>query len=139
MTEVRERRRRRPEAQRAAKPDTLPQLPWRRVVNSYPKYEIYSADLIEAVHNTSLRILEELGIECMSPRACDVLAKAGAKVDPITMNVRLDRGMVAEALRTCPSRFTLTPRNHEHAVHFGGNDVIFTLVAGPPNVHDCER
>ena len=139
MTEVRERRRRRTETQRSAKPDHLPQLPWRRVVNPYPKYEIYSVDQIQAIHDTSLRILEELGIECMSPRACDLLARAGAKVDRATMNVRIDRGMVAEALKTCPSRFTLTPRNPAHAVHFGGNDVVFTLVAGPPNVHDCER
>ncbi|MCC6469434.1 MAG: trimethylamine methyltransferase family protein [Alphaproteobacteria bacterium] len=139
MTEVRERRRRRTETQRSAKPDHLPQLPWRCVVNPYPKYEIYSADQIQAIHDTSLRILEELGIECMSPRACDLLARAGAKVDRATMNVRIDRGMVAEALKTCPSRFTLTPRNPAHAVHFGGNDVVFTLVAGPPNVHDCER
>src|SRR5690606_6449373 len=35
--------------------------------------------------------------------------------------------------------FRLTPRNHEHSVPIGGNTISFTLVAGPPNVHDMER
>ncbi|TIU43592.1 MAG: methyltransferase, partial [Mesorhizobium sp.] len=26
-----------------------------------------------------------------------------------------------------------------HAIHLGGNTINFTLVAGPPNVHDMER
>jgi trimethylamine--corrinoid protein Co-methyltransferase len=46
----------------------LPQLPWTRVVNPYAPMEILSADQIEAIHLTSLRILEEIGIELMSPR-----------------------------------------------------------------------
>ena len=32
-----------------------------------------------------------------------------------------------------------TPRNSANAVHLGGNTINFTLVAGPPNVHDMER
>ena len=40
----------------------LPQLPWTRVVNPYAPLEILSADQIEAIHLTSLRILEEIGI-----------------------------------------------------------------------------
>ncbi|TGV95410.1 trimethylamine methyltransferase family protein, partial [Mesorhizobium sp. M2E.F.Ca.ET.154.01.1.1] len=35
--------------------------------------------------------------------------------------------------------YTLTPRNTAHAIHLGGNTINFTLVAGPPNVHDMER
>jgi trimethylamine--corrinoid protein Co-methyltransferase len=124
---------------RSSQDDRLHQLPWRRVVNSYPKLEIYSADKIEAIHNTSMRIIEELGIECMSAAACDLFERAGAKVDWSTMNVRLDRGIVEQALVSAPATFTLTPRNPGRAVHFGGNDVVFGLVAGPPNVHDCIR
>lgn len=76
----------------------------------------------------------------MSARACDLfLRKQAPSWISATMNVRIDRGMVAAALKLCPSSFTLTPRNPAHAVQFGGNDVVFTLVAGPPNVHDCER
>jgi trimethylamine--corrinoid protein Co-methyltransferase len=33
----------------------------------------------------------------------------------------------------------LTPRNGAHRILMGGNRINFGLVAGPPNVHDCER
>ncbi|RWX63286.1 trimethylamine methyltransferase family protein, partial [Mesorhizobium sp. M2A.F.Ca.ET.039.01.1.1] len=56
-----------------------------------------------------------------------------------SMNVRVDRGMVEEALRSTRSSYTLTPRNPARAIHLGGSTINFTLVAGPPNVHDMER
>ena len=117
----------------------LPQLPWQELTNPYPPMEVLAADQIEAIHATSLRILEELGIEVMSTRALDVFARAGASVDRATHAVRIDRGMVSEALQTAPASFTLTPRNPERRLTFGGNRIHFGLVAGPPNVHDLER
>jgi trimethylamine--corrinoid protein Co-methyltransferase len=114
-------------------------LPWSEVTNPYLPMEVLSADQVEAIHLTSLRILEELGIEVMSPRALAVLEAAGAEVDTATRVVRLDRGLVDEALKCAPSSFTLTPRNPAKRVIMGGNHVNFGLVAGPPNVHDCER
>lgn len=117
----------------------LPQLPWRRVHNPYGQTKALSDDQVEAIHQNSLRILEELGIELMSDRACDVLAKAGARVDRSTRNVKLDRGLIEAALKTAPRSFTLTPRNPAHRVHMGGDGMVFTLVAGPPIVHDLVR
>lgn len=133
------RRRRGAGRSRAAAPARLPQLPWRSVVNPFSPMTVLSEEQLEAVHETSMRILEELGIEVMSPRALDIFARAGATVDKDTMTVRIDRGLVASALETAPRRFTLTPRNPERRVVFGGNHINFGLVAGPPNVHDCVR
>ena len=101
--------------------------------------EVLTADQLEAIHLTSLRILEELGVELRSPRACDIMRAAGAKVDDASGMVRIDRGLVAQALAAAPRSFTLTPRNPARQVTFGGNHVNFGLVAGPPNVHDRER
>ena len=115
------------------------QLPWEQVVNPFPPMEVLSADQVEAIHWTSIRILEELGIEVMSARALAVLAAAGAEVDHATSTVRLDRGMVVKALATAPSSFVLTPRNAGKRVIMGENHINFGLVAGPPNVHDFER
>lgn len=64
--------------------------------------EVLTAEQLEAVHLTSLRILEELGIEVMSDRARGFLAAAGAQVDPASLMVRLDRGLVEKALATAP-------------------------------------
>ncbi len=117
----------------------VPQLPWTQVTNPLAPVQLLSADQLEAIHQTSMRILEELGIEVMSPRALAVLAAAGAQVDRATNLVRIDRALLEQALRTAPRSFTLTPRNSSKCVIMGGNHVNFGLVAGPPNVHDCER
>ena len=117
----------------------VPQLPWSEVQNPYPPLQLLSADQVEAIHLTSLRILEELGMEVMSARALAVLARAGATVDAATRTVRLDRGLVERALQSAPARFTLTPRNAGRRLVMGGDHINFGLVAGPPNVHDLER
>ncbi len=118
---------------------TLPQLPWQSVVNPFAPMAVLSADQLEAIHQTSLRILEELGIELMSARGRALLHAAGAEVDEATGTVRLDRGLVAAALATAPSTCVLTPRNAGKHITLGGNHINFGLVAGPPNVHDFER
>src|ERR1700704_5856404 len=117
----------------------IAQLPWIEVRNPYPPMEVLSPDQAEAIHLTSLRILEELGIEGMSPRALAVLARGGAEVDSATSTVRLDRGLVESALKSAPASFVLTPRNPHKRVIMGENRINFGLVAGPPNVHDCDR
>jgi len=117
----------------------VPQLPWTEVSNPYAPMQVLSADELEAIHLTSLRILEELGMEVMSPRALSVLEAAGAEVDTVARTVRLDRGLVDAALKSAPSSFTLTPRNADRRVIMGGSRIQFGLVAGPPNVHDFVR
>jgi trimethylamine--corrinoid protein Co-methyltransferase len=117
----------------------LPQLPWTRVVNPYAPMEILSTDQIEAIHLTSLRILEEIGIELMSPAARAAMRAVGAAVDEATGTVKVDRAVVERALATTPARFTLTSRNPAKQLQMGGRDMAFGLVAGPPFVHDCER
>ncbi len=133
------RRRRSVLKQRENPGERIPQLPWRAVENTYPPLNILSEDQIEDIHLTSMRILEELGIEVNSPRALEIFRKTGAQVDDATMTVKLDRGLVEGAIATAPSRFSLTPRNPDKRILLGGNSVNFGLVAGPPNVHDCVR
>ncbi|MDE2305488.1 MAG: trimethylamine methyltransferase family protein [Gammaproteobacteria bacterium] len=117
----------------------LAQLPWSEVRNAYPPMRLLSDDQVEAIHLSSLRILEELGIELMSAEARARLRAAGADVDEASGLVRLDRGLVEQALATAPGEFTLTPRNRAHRVRIGGDALVFGLVAGPPNIHDLER
>src|SRR5580700_7975864 len=94
----------------------VPQLPWTEVRNPYAPMEVLSADQLEAIHLTSLRILENLGMEVMSSRALATLETAGAEVDRGSRMVRLDRGLVESALKTAPACFVLTPRNNDKRV-----------------------
>src|SRR5438105_1514113 len=117
----------------------LAQLPWNRVTSPYAALEVLSADQVESIHRTSLRILEELGVELMSPRGRAALCAAGAEVDEASGTVRLDRGLVERSIARAPGSFELTSRNAEKTLVIGGNHINFGLVAGPPNVHDFER
>ncbi|MEM1384687.1 MAG: trimethylamine methyltransferase family protein [Pseudomonadota bacterium] len=117
----------------------LAQPPWQTVVNPYPPLAMLSEDALEAIHETSLRILVEIGIELSNSRAQALFANAGAEVDQATGIVRIGRELVDRALATAPSLVTVTPRNPGRAVTLGGNQMAFGLVAGPPNVHDRVR
>jgi len=89
----------------------ISQLPWRRLVNPYRPVEILSADAIEAIHVSSLRILAEIGLEVLGDRALEGLARAGATVDRETRRVRLDPAQVEELIATAPGEFTVHARN----------------------------
>ncbi|RVB00973.1 methyltransferase, partial [Mesorhizobium sp. M7A.F.Ca.CA.004.05.1.1] len=112
----------------------IAQLLWEQVKNPYPPMQLLDEERMERLHDTSMRILSELGIRVMSDRVMDLFADAGAIVDREEKTIRIDESLVREALRTVPSSFTLTSRNPEKQVHLGGNSLVFGLVAGPPNV-----
>jgi trimethylamine--corrinoid protein Co-methyltransferase len=133
--------RRRRSADRAAHkgPAAIPQLALTHARNPYPPMRLLSDDQVEAIHEASMHILENFGIEMMSHSALDLFARAGAKVDRAAQTVFVDRGLVDQALKTTRSSYRLTPRNAAKAVPIGGDAISFTLVAGPPNVHDMER
>jgi trimethylamine---corrinoid protein Co-methyltransferase len=105
--------------------------------NPMKPLEILSQDQLMAVHEASMTLLENIGIEFMGQAARDKFRVAGATVDDSTGLVKIPRELVAEAVKTAPSTFALTSRNPLRTVNAGDNFISFGLVAGPPNVHDC--
>ncbi len=73
--------------------------------------EVLSADELEQVHETSLRVLAEVGLEVRSPTVVADLALAGADVDETTMRVRFPAPMVGAALAAVPPSFVLAARD----------------------------
>jgi len=115
------------------------QLPWRRLVNPLRPVEILSADHVEAIHRASLRILAEIGLEVLGDRALDAFTGAGATVDRLSRNVRLDPGHLEALVSTAPAEFELHARNPERNVTFGGSNLVFGAVGGPAFVTDIDR
>ena len=97
-----------------------------------------SQDELELIQDRSLQVLEDVGMEFLHDDALDILEKAGADVNRDTRHVRLDRGLVTEAVAKAPSGFTLHARNPERTITIGGNRVAFCPVASPPFVHDMD-
>jgi trimethylamine--corrinoid protein Co-methyltransferase len=114
------------------------QLPWRAIENPYRPIEVLSADQVEAIHNASLRVLSDLGMEFLGDQALDLLQKAGATVDRATRRVRFDPAMVTELVGKAPKRFVLHARNPAHDLVIGGNATVFSAVASAPNCSDMD-
>jgi trimethylamine--corrinoid protein Co-methyltransferase len=128
-------------AARAARSRSGPidQKPFRQPRRLFPPTEIISADQIEAIHNASLTILEEIGMDFLNAEAREICARAGAELTEGTNRVRFDRALIAEAIKTCPPEFTLHARNPAHDVHIGGDWVAFPQMASAPNCTDLDR
>jgi trimethylamine--corrinoid protein Co-methyltransferase len=134
-----ERRRRsggRPTGERSRVPQ---QRPWAQPRMPYRPTEAISADELESIHDASMRVLEEIGMDFLDDEARRLLAAAGARVEPGSERVRFDRAMVAERIATAPARFTLHARNPAHDLTIGGDYLAFGSVASAPNAADLDR
>ena len=94
-----------------------------------------STDQLEAIHQASMTMLEQTGVEVNSARARQLYKQAGAEVDEASQIVRLSEQLITELLATAPSEFVLTPTNADRAMIIGGNHIHFGMVSGAPNVH----
>ena len=111
---------------------------YRKLTHRFPATPVVSEDELEAIHNTSLSILEEMGMDFMHVGAREILKKAGADVREGSERVRFDRNLILESIRTCPSEFTLHARNPERNIRIGGRNLAFAQVASPPNCSDMQ-
>ena len=138
-TQTRRGARRRNASGKAAKSVLADQLEWQ--VPSYLNNPIepLSSDQVEAIHEMSLRVLEEVGILFLNDTALSILDKAGCDVDWDSKNVRFDRGYILEQIKKAPSHFTLTPRNKDRQITWGGTSFSFGPVASAPNVMDLDN
>ena len=133
-------RRRRMGGREAHARSTLPeQRPWVQPRLPYRPVEVLSADELEAIHEASLRVLSEIGMDFLDAEAREVLRAAGAETAEGSQRVRFDPAMVTERIRTAPSTFTLHARNDAHHVQLGADWIAFGTVGSPPNVADLDR
>ena len=111
------------------------QIDLKEIRNRFAPIEPLDPEQLEFIHNISLRILEEEGVEVLGDQALALFRKSGASVDDNGV-VRIDRGLLLETIAQAPDKFTMTPRNPDRAIQIGGNVINFGLVSGTPNVHD---
>jgi len=127
------RRRRRDKSKPVVK---IPQIDRCRLKSPFMPLTPLDEEQLEFIHDTSLQILEEQGIEVLGDLALDAFRNAGANVSKGGM-VRMDRGLVMETIAHAPGDFEMVATNPENTIDCGSNSINFGLVSGPPNVHDC--
>ncbi|MDA9357308.1 trimethylamine methyltransferase family protein [Candidatus Thioglobus sp.] len=115
------------------------QAPYRQKKNPFQPMSIFSVDEIESIHEASLKVLCDTGMDIQSPRAVEILKRGGASVGSDGRRVRFEPGFIMEKIATTPSEFTLHGRNKERHVHVGGQSIINTMVSSAPNVSDLDR
>ncbi|MEO1191544.1 MAG: trimethylamine methyltransferase family protein [Pseudomonadota bacterium] len=106
--------------------------------NRLTPYEILSADQLEAVHRTSLHILERIGITFRDdPEALTLWKDAGATVEGEL--VKIPRELVEQLMQLAPEEFVQQARNPARSVRFGSDNMVFSPIFASPYVRDLEN
>ena len=112
---------------------------YRHLKNPLIRQPAFSEDRVEAIHDTALRVIEELGIKVLNDEARQYYKQAGAEVDEASQIVKIDRALVAAALESAPSEFVMHGRTPTHDVRLGGDNIAFVSVGGAPHISDLDH
>lgn len=110
---------------------------YRQLQHPFPPQTMFSEDEIAAIHNTALRVQEELGMRVLLPEARQIYALAGAKV--VEDMVFIGKDIVQAALASAPKRWTLRAPNPLRDQEYAQGNMIFMAGVGCPNATDRER
>ena len=126
-------------AGRRAARATAPIVQKRYITRRIPLYELLDAEGLELIHDHSMQILEEIGIEFRDERALKLWREAGADVQG--PRVRIARELLLGLLARAPREYTQHARNPERSVVIGGRNTVFAPTYGSPFVRgfDNER
>ncbi len=102
-----------------------------------PPYELLSEEGLQTIHDTSMTILAEIGIDFYDAEAQAVLRVNGVRLEGDT--AYFDPVQVMETIAKAPAQFTQLARNPDNNVLIGGQHLCFAPVYGPPFVHDLDR
>ncbi len=98
---------------------------------------VLSDEQLAQIHETAMRICEEIGLDVLHDGARKLLSEAGLKVDGD--RVRFDRGFVEEQVAKAPASFGLRARNPERSLEVGTGTPVWMNVGGPPFASDLDE
>jgi trimethylamine--corrinoid protein Co-methyltransferase len=89
------------------------------------QYKPLSPGGIKDIHDTSLRLLENVGMEVNCKEALDIFKEKGAEVDFNKRIVKIPHEMVEDAIDEAPSKVILYGREDKHNLVLEGSNVYF--------------
>ena len=117
---------------RAAKRRTRTRFWLPELERRIPWVDLLSDDQVQVIHDASMDVVEEIGVEFRCDDALALWRDAGAAVDGA--RVRLDREHLMALVGTAPSSYTMVARDPTHTVTVGNGKTIFTPSYGAPYV-----
>lgn len=105
-------------------------IPFQPILNRLRPQELLEPSGVERIHQASMQILEEIGIDFLDGEALSLWEKAGAKVDHSRRRVWMERGLVMELVGKAPQRFAWRARNPAHSIEIGDNRMVFAPNGG---------
>jgi len=89
-----------------------------------------SDEEIASIHETSLKILQEIGIKVLSKKVQSLLAENGAKVDVASSIVKIPSSLVEEAIKKAPKEMVLCGRDPKFDLKLPSKDFPFVATSG---------
>ena len=86
-------------------------------------FQPLTEESVRRVHQTAMRVMEEIGFEVNSPVALELFKEAGAQVDREKRRVCLARKKALELIEMAPSEVRLCGQDEKHDILLGGNRV----------------
>jgi trimethylamine--corrinoid protein Co-methyltransferase len=102
------------------------------------QYRPLTLDRIGRIHETALRILEEVGVRVELDEAREAFASGGASVDEADNAVKIDAQLVERALHEAPQSLRLCGRTEEEDLAVEGQRTYFGTGGAAINVVDLE-
>jgi trimethylamine--corrinoid protein Co-methyltransferase len=99
-----------------------------------PVYQLLGPEGEQRLHDASMRILAEFGIDFYDDEARAILKDHGADVRGET--VFFSEDLILTYVGKAPAQYVQRARNPQNDVTIGGNQVVFAPVYGPPFVQD---
>jgi trimethylamine---corrinoid protein Co-methyltransferase len=100
-------------------------------------FEILTSEEVVQIHETSMRVLDEIGIAVPNEEALRVFKEHGARVEG--ERVYLTESQVMQGLREIPKQFRLCARNPDRDVIVGAGDPVFAPGYGAPFLVDADE
>jgi trimethylamine:corrinoid methyltransferase-like protein len=89
-------------------------------------YSILEKKDLDAIHESTLKLMEEFGVRVFGDQAHEIYSAAGCHVDRETNMVRFPRNLVNDCIESAPAEYTLYARNPEKSFGIGGKKVTYT-------------
>lgn len=94
------------------------------ITNPKLKLEILKPEEVTKIHESTLQVIEKVGIRFPSKRSLQIWADNGAKVDWDKMIVKASPSLIEKALKTAPEQYALGARNPDQNCMMDGNHVF---------------